>query len=65
MNRAPAPTDFWWAEHQKTCGGTYTKVREPDGYGEKKKKKEETESQPGIIYILYNELLHCCLNIVF
>ena len=35
-NRAPSPRDFWWSEHQRTCGGTYTKVKEPEGYGEKK-----------------------------
>ncbi|ELU12573.1 hypothetical protein CAPTEDRAFT_83368, partial [Capitella teleta] len=33
MNRAPCPRDPWWPEHQRTCGGTYTKVKEPEGYG--------------------------------
>ncbi|XP_064604047.1 uncharacterized protein LOC135469349 [Liolophura sinensis] len=41
MNRAPSPRDFWWAEHQRMCGGTYTKVKEPDGYGQKKKGKPD------------------------
>ncbi|CAL1529399.1 unnamed protein product [Lymnaea stagnalis] len=41
MNRAPSPRDFWWAEHQATCGGTYTKVKEPEGYGQKKGKGKE------------------------
>lgn len=36
MNRAPGPTDFWWADHQAKCGGTYIKVREPEGYSKKK-----------------------------
>ena len=40
MNRAPGPYDRWFAEHQANCGGTYTKVREPEGYGQKKGKKE-------------------------
>ncbi|KAK7479448.1 hypothetical protein BaRGS_00029264 [Batillaria attramentaria] len=45
MNRAPSPKDFWWGEHQRTCGGTYTKVKEPEGYGAKKKGgKEEKDS---------------------
>ena len=35
MNRAPSPRDPWWAEHQRTCGGTYTKIKEPEGYKEK------------------------------
>lgn len=29
MNRAPSPHDYWWAEHQLTCGGSYAKVHEP------------------------------------
>lgn len=39
MNRAPGPTDFWWEEHQGTCGGRYVKVREPPGFSEKKAKQ--------------------------
>jgi len=39
MNRAPGPTDFWWKDHQATCGGRYIKVREPDGFSEKKAKQ--------------------------
>ncbi len=31
MNRAPGPNDRWWAEHQSSCGGTYVKVKEPEG----------------------------------
>lgn len=30
MNRAPSPRDFWWDEHQRTCNGSYVKVREPE-----------------------------------
>ncbi|XP_054617906.1 DNA-dependent metalloprotease SPRTN [Dunckerocampus dactyliophorus] len=40
MNRAPSALDPWWGDHQRTCGGTYTKVKEPEGYGKKKGKKE-------------------------
>ncbi|KAM9798485.1 DNA-dependent metalloprotease SPRTN [Neosynchiropus ocellatus] len=38
MNRAPSRLDPWWGDHQRTCGGTYTKVKEPEGYGRKGKK---------------------------
>ena len=41
MNRAPSKRDPWWAEHQHTCGGTYTKVKEPEGYGVKKGTKRK------------------------
>ena len=37
MNRAPSAQDPWWPSHQQTCGGTYTKVKEPEGYGVKKR----------------------------
>ncbi|XP_004083927.1 sprT-like domain-containing protein Spartan [Oryzias latipes] len=38
MNRAPSSLDPWWEDHRRTCGGTYTKIKEPDGYGKKGKK---------------------------
>ena len=44
MNKAPGPNDRWWGQHQQTCGGTFIKVKEPEGYGQKKGKKK-TESQ--------------------
>ena len=30
MNRAPGKSDSWWATHEAECGGTYTKIREPE-----------------------------------
>lgn len=30
MNRAPGKTDTWWAKHEEDCGGTYTKIQEPE-----------------------------------
>uniref|UniRef100_A0A183D2L6 Protein with SprT-like domain at the N terminus n=1 Tax=Gongylonema pulchrum TaxID=637853 RepID=A0A183D2L6_9BILA len=30
MNRAPSGNDFWFEDHQKTCGGTFIKVKEPE-----------------------------------
>ncbi|KAM6915587.1 DNA-dependent metalloprotease SPRTN [Xenentodon cancila] len=41
MNRAPSSLDPWWDDHQRTCGGTYTKIKEPEGYGKKAKKGEK------------------------
>ncbi|KAF3703053.1 SprT-like domain-containing protein [Channa argus] len=38
MNRAPSSLDPWWEDHKRTCGGTYTKIKEPEGYGKKGKK---------------------------
>ncbi|KAK8813119.1 hypothetical protein WA158_002711 [Blastocystis sp. Blastoise] len=29
MNRPPQPADWWFANHQKTCGGTFHKISEP------------------------------------
>ncbi|XP_014663233.1 PREDICTED: uncharacterized protein LOC106805952 [Priapulus caudatus] len=39
MNRAPSFRDTWWSQHQSTCGGKYTKIKEPDDYGKKGKRK--------------------------
>ena len=41
MNRAPSSRDPWWADHQRTCGGTYTKIKEPENYGAKKSKSKQ------------------------
>nr|XP_006824211.1 PREDICTED: sprT-like domain-containing protein Spartan-like [Saccoglossus kowalevskii] len=40
MNRAPSARDPWWGEHQRSCGGIYIKIKEPDGYGQKKSKNK-------------------------
>ncbi|NXA38162.1 SPRTN protein, partial [Eudromia elegans] len=41
MNRAPSARDFWWAEHQETCGGTFTKIKEPENFSKKAKEKTQ------------------------
>lgn len=41
MNRAPSHLDPWWEDHRRSCGGTYTKVKEPEGYGKKKNGKKD------------------------
>ncbi|XP_053301080.1 DNA-dependent metalloprotease SPRTN [Pleuronectes platessa] len=45
MNRVPSAQDPWWADHQRTCGGTYTKIKEPEGYGQKGKKAGKTDGK--------------------
>lgn len=37
VNRAPGPYDKWWAGHKAICDGSFIKVKEPEGYGVKKK----------------------------
>ncbi|NXP07941.1 SPRTN protein, partial [Thinocorus orbignyianus] len=46
MNRAPSARDFWWAEHQETCGGTFTKVKEPENFSKKSKEKSQPADLP-------------------
>ncbi|KAL8185904.1 UNVERIFIED_CONTAM: hypothetical protein K2H54_059656 [Gekko kuhli] len=41
MNRAPSANDFWWSEHQHTCGGTFTKIKEPENYSKKSTEKNQ------------------------
>ncbi|XP_066514807.1 DNA-dependent metalloprotease SPRTN [Hoplias malabaricus] len=43
MNRAPSARDPWWEEHRLTCGGTYTKIKEPENYGKKGKNDEKRD----------------------
>lgn len=47
MNRAPSSLDPWWEDHRRTCGGTYTKVKEPEGYGKKGKKDGKSLEKKG------------------
>jgi hypothetical protein len=30
MNRPPGKSDTWWVRHETECGGTYTKIQEPE-----------------------------------
>ncbi|XP_030052353.1 DNA-dependent metalloprotease SPRTN [Microcaecilia unicolor] len=41
MNRPPSVIDPWWADHQKTCGGTFLKIKEPENYSTKKREKNK------------------------
>ena len=48
MNRAPHPRDPWFPDHQRKCGGNFHKVKEPEGYGQKKsKKKDDNDKKTG------------------
>ncbi|CAN8003194.1 unnamed protein product [Ixodes hexagonus] len=42
MNRAPSERDPWWADHQRSCGGTFVKIKEPEG---KRKDQGGTQKQ--------------------
>ena len=42
MNRPPGENDYWWAQHKANCGGTFTKISEPENYKNKKKNKENS-----------------------
>ncbi|KAK3914691.1 SprT-like domain-containing protein Spartan [Frankliniella fusca] len=42
MNRAPGPSDNWWAQHEATCGGKFIKVKEPEN---SKKKLSDSKSK--------------------
>ncbi|XP_030189873.1 sprT-like domain-containing protein Spartan [Lynx canadensis] len=44
-NRAPSAHDYWWAEHQQKCGGTYVKIKEPENYARKGKGKTKLGRQ--------------------
>lgn len=44
QNRAPSKNDFWWANHQRQCGGTFVKVAGPEmqeGDGSKNRKRKQ------------------------
>lgn len=30
FSRSPQPADAWYSEHQRTCGGNFIKIAEPD-----------------------------------
>lgn len=42
MNRPPSEKDRWWADHQRKCGGTFTKVCEPESKDSKSKRKDSS-----------------------
>lgn len=48
MNRPPSARDPWWADHQRSCGGTYTKIKEPENYGKTGKSDKQRDKTPAI-----------------
>lgn len=44
MNRAPSKNDTWWADHLRSCGGKFIKIKEPDDYGKKGSKRKRDNS---------------------
>jgi len=45
MNRPPGKNDVWWEQHQKNCGGQFTKIAEPENFNNKNKKKKNKENK--------------------
>lgn len=41
INRAPGPSDFWWMEHQQSCGGQFIKIKEPENFKTKNTKNNQ------------------------
>lgn len=54
MNRPPGPSDHWYKEHQKNCGGTFHKIKEPEKT-KKTNKKQKDEKQHKITSFLTDE----------
>ncbi|KAM9316731.1 DNA-dependent metalloprotease SPRTN [Gastrophryne carolinensis] len=59
MNRAPSSNDPWWSVHQRTCGGTFLKIKEPETskntdatHAKEGNKEVEIIAFPGKGYIL-------------
>ncbi|KAJ1153927.1 hypothetical protein NDU88_006685 [Pleurodeles waltl] len=48
MNRPPSANDPWWAEHKQTCGGTFTKIKEPENYSKKQNGKRSISSTQNV-----------------
>jgi len=55
-NRAPSKHDYWWDSHQKSCGGSWEKIREPEKKHQeknRKRKRDEIESRETISLFSY------------
>ncbi|KAJ8730520.1 hypothetical protein PYW08_001933 [Mythimna loreyi] len=44
-NRVPGPSDYWWKDHLRRCGGKFIKIKEPEKV-EKPKGKKTTTTKP-------------------
>lgn len=45
MNRKPGPYDYWFPRHQRTCGGDYIKIKEPEKKVSTKKESKKNERE--------------------
>lgn len=63
MNRAPSPRDRWWDQHQNSCGGSYSKVKEPENYRKKKIKSTKQDPLAGDTSSVSGKLPSGCRNI--
>ncbi|XP_013179229.1 PREDICTED: sprT-like domain-containing protein Spartan [Papilio xuthus] len=54
-NRAPGPNDYWWSRHQKTCGGTFVKIKEPAKTTKTKETKQKKPKEDITKYINNNK----------
>lgn len=52
MNRAPSPRDTWWADHLKSCGGVFHKIKEPDDYGKPKRTSSMHKKGKSILIVV-------------
>lgn len=55
-NRAPGPNDLWWKDHKASCNGTFIKIKEPEGFGQRKRKKTDENTSPEKKAIASNSL---------
>lgn len=46
MNRAPSKNDNWFASHESKCGGSFIKIKEPDGFKSRSKKSDQIKKLP-------------------
>ena len=45
MNRPPQPADSWWKQHESRCGGSFTKISEPEPVKKEKSAKKQKEKK--------------------
>ncbi|KAL3320699.1 hypothetical protein Ciccas_000635 [Cichlidogyrus casuarinus] len=45
MNRAPGPNDTWWKLHKQSCNGEFIKVKEPENFNQKTRRKAADSGQ--------------------
>ncbi|XP_065346971.1 DNA-dependent metalloprotease dvc-1 isoform X2 [Cloeon dipterum] len=45
MNRAPSHTDTWWSMHERSCGGKFVKIQEPEEFTKKKQAEADRKAK--------------------